>query len=735
MVGDEIMVNCGSKVKVNNDTGGYDDSDSREEDRKFNKATVSFVLVAIVVSALFIFFAPQTITHPNEVQMAKFSSYDELVNYFSKANNNYGRGMYTDFTLPSMLNAATGMSASKSMSPESVSGPSAPDYSKTNIQVEGVDEADIIKNDGKFIYAIAKGKLFIINAFPAEDMKIISTIDLTLQKKYISPTEMFISGDSKELLLFSSTIRAWGYAKGVAPGAGSSGAASSKMRASPDYYPYYSGVPTTLVQLYDISDKTNPIVKKEVEFQGNYLSSRLIGDNAYFVINSYPRYGMYTTDSNGSDSNGIIPLMAVDDREMNIASANQIGIMPRVMPTSFVTIASLNMKTQGMNKETVAASAETVYASQNNLFFVDQYWDYYDYDGPVPMEVAGLVKSIYFPTIGSTEKTTINKFSLSDGKIAFAGQGVVPGHILNQFSMDEYKGDLRIATTVERGWDNTGIDQSKNNVYILNSDMNVVGSIEGIAPGEKIYSARFMGDKGYMVTFKYVDPLFVLDLSNPSHPAILGKLKIPGYSDYMQPIDETHILGIGKDVNENFDIEKVHSPDAVYYTAIGGVKMAIFDVSDVANPKEMYKTVIGSRGTDSIALTNHKALLFDISKNLLVLPISIMEFSDTTSTTDYYSQRQTFNGAIVYNVSLENGFSERGRVTHISAEDELKSGYYYDNSKQIERSLYMDNVLYTFSSSMLKANVLDTLANISETIFPGTDQSYYGYGGAVPMME
>ncbi|VVB75358.1 Beta propeller domain protein [uncultured archaeon] len=720
-----------NKLRVNNDTGGYDDSSQREEDRKFNSTAISLVLVAIVVSALFIFFAPQAGTPSNNLQMSKFSSYDELVNYFSKAQSNYGRGIYaTDLALPAMANIATGAMKNNS-SQESTAGSAASDYSKTNVQVVGVDEADIIKNDGKYIYAIAKGQLFIVNAFPAEDMNIISTVDLN----GATPIEMFISDDSTKLVVFANSYGYYGgyYATGV----------NSKMTATsmPTRYPYLreSGA---IVQLYNISDKAAPVLEKEISFEGSYLTSRLIGDNAYFVINSYPRWNWIayssegSSDSNGTDSNGIIPMMTVNGKETPVASAIEIGKMPYVMPSSFVTVASLNMKTMEIDKETVAASADNVYASQDNLYFASQYWDYYDYNGPVPLEVASLVKSIYFPTIGTMQKTTIEKFSLDNGKVSFAGQGIVPGTILNQFSMDEYKGDLRIATTVERGWNDSETVQSKNNIYVLNSDMNVVGSIEGIAPGEKIYSARFMGDRGYMVTFKYIDPLFVLDLSNPANPTILGKLKIPGYSDYMQPIDETHILGIGKDVNENFDIEKVHSPDAVYYTAIGGVKMAIFDVSDVANPKEMFKSVIGSRGTDSIALTNHKALLFDAAKELLVLPISIMEFNDTTNTSDYYSQRQTFNGAIVYNISLLSGFTERGRISHISAEDELKSGYYYDNSKQIERSLYMDNVLYTFSESMLKANALDTLANISETVFLGTDQSqvYRGYGG-VPMME
>jgi uncharacterized secreted protein with C-terminal beta-propeller domain len=277
---------------------------------------------------------------------------------------------------------------------------------------------------------------------------------------------------------------------------------------------------------------------------------------------------------------------------------------------------------------------------------------------------------------------------------------------------------------------NNGLtNRSTNNVYIMNQDMNLVGSLEGIAPDEKIYSVRFMGAKGYMVTFKHVDPLFVMDLSDPTNPRILGKLKIPGYSDYLHPIDETHLLGIGKDANELEDAEKIHSQGAVYYTAIKGIKVAIFDVSDVENPIEMSKFIIGDRGTDSEALTNHKAILFDKEKELLVFSVTIVE--NKTGSTDYYGMEQSFQGAIVLNVSLTDGLSERGKITHVSADEELKRGYYYDSTSIIRRSLFMDDVLYTMSDKMLKTNNLTDLTSISEVNFPVSEtNTNYPY----PMM-
>jgi len=670
-------------------------------------AVIAGLVILLFVVGLFVANTPSG-TGPEFISkpIQKFSNYSELAAYFEKANNydGYKGGMYRDLVnaaMPVMADAAVGASGEKSSS-------SATDFSKTNIQVEGVDEADIIKNDGKYIYAISNSKLFIVDAYPATDAKIISTIEV--DNAY--PSEMFISSDSEELLLFSTK----GY---------SGGGYYTKSIAMPGYYPYYRGS-GTIVQLFDISDKTNPKSVKKLEFDGSYLTSRMVNDVAYYVINSYPNiYYANSGSSSGTDENNIIPLMKVDGSSQRIADPIEIGIMPLVRPQSFVTIASINLKTKKTTKETVVGSAQNIYASTDNIYLVDSVWEYTQIDDTnsiIPAEIGILIKSIYFPEWNNTQKTAINKFHFDEGKISFAGAAIVPGNILNQFSMDEYKNNFRIATTVENyGSFEIGTatsNRSTSNVYVLDNDMKVVGSIEGIAPDEKIYSVRFMGDKGYMVTFKYVDPLFVMDLSDPTNPKILGKLKIPGYSDYLHPIDETHLLGIGKDANELEDAEKVHSQGAIYYTAIKGIKMAIFDVSDVSNPKEVAKYVVGDRGTESEALTNHKAILFDKEKELLVFPITIVE--NKTANTDYYGTEQSFQGALVMNVSLTDGFSERGRITHVSNEEEMKRGYYYDSTSIIRRSLFMDDVLYTVSDKMIKTNNLNDLTPISEVNFPAS---------------
>jgi len=288
----------------------------------------------------------------------------------------------------------------------------------------------------------------------------------------------------------------------------------------------------------------------------------------------------------------------------------------------------------------------------------------------------------------------------------------VPGTTLNQFSMDEASGFFRIATTL--GEVSREGSSATNNVYILTPDMKVAGKLEGLAPGEKIYSVRFLGNRGYLVTFKKVDPLFVIDLADPAAPRVLGELKIPGFSDYLHPYDETHVIGVGKNTVE------AGPEEAGNFAWYQGMKLAIFDVSDVANPKEMHKVEIGDRGTDSYALEDHKAFLFDREKNLLVLPVLLAELtaqqkaSPDRKAYDYGSY--TYQGAYVYDVSLEGGFTLKGRITHVENPGELNkdSGYgYYGADDSVKRSLYIGSNLYTVSGTTIKANRLSDLGEVA----------------------
>ena len=266
-------------------------------------------------------------------------------------------------------------------------------------------------------------------------------------------------------------------------------------------------------------------------------------------------------------------------------------------------------------------------------------------------------------------------------------------------------------------WNQT--TKSTNNLYVLDKNFKLVGKIEGLAEGEHIYSARFVGERGYLVTFKKVDPFFTLDLKDPASPKVVGQLKIPGYSDYLHPIDENHIIGIGKNTIEaQQELESERRVDFAWYQ---GIKMAIFDVTDFANPKEMHKVTIGDRGTDSYALHDPKAFLYDKKKNLLVIPILLAEMSETQKkqAEDWEYGANTYQGSYVYNVTLDAGFELRGRVTHYS-ENHFKdiennmSYYYYGDDKSIARSLYIGDNLYTVSNGKIMVNNLSNLSKLKE---------------------
>jgi len=663
------------------------------------KEKIQLILVLSVIGLIFL--AGCVIPNPPEnvsaKEIPKFASCTEIKNVFENSQNNYYGRMYDSLAVGAPMKATAEASSDSG---------STPKYSETNIQVEGVDEADIVKTDGKYIYVISNKNLVIAEAYPAKEAKILSETDLG-----ITPQEIFIQGNN--ILVFGQTYKEIREPKSL-----NNGTTQKEM-----IYPDYRNTSVAVIKILDATDKSSPEVKRTVEFEGSYLNSRKIEEQVYFVINSYPDYYGIENDED------IIPLYADSKKDgefEEIAKCKNIGYLPPVNPQSFITIASISMNEfdSEIQKETVVGSAENLYASQENLYLAQTEYNYNYF--PVVTEVVDAVKGMVTDT---REFTSIHKFSLNKGKIDYLGVMKAPGTILNQFSMDEFDSHFRIATTT--GHVSRSGGGSSNNIYVFGNDLKLKGQLEDLAPGEKIYSARFMGKKGYLVTFKKVDPLFVIDLSNPEKPEVLGKLKIPGYSDYLHPIDETHLIGIGKDT-----IEAEEGEFAWYQ----GVKIAVFDVTDIEHPKEMYKEIIGDRGTDSFALQDHKAFLYDKEKNLLVIPIQLAEISEEQKQAYENSEQQkwgplygefTFQGAYVYNLSLENGFELQGRITHLDAENDSlkKSGYYYNGGgTEIKRSLFIGEVLYTISNNKILVNSLSDLSLIKELVMAETaDKDYYYY--------
>jgi uncharacterized secreted protein with C-terminal beta-propeller domain len=546
------------------------------------------------------------------------------------------------------------------------------DYSATNVQVAGVDEADRIKTDGHYIYRISDNKLTIIQAVPAAAMRVMSTTSFA-EEDFI-PQEIYVDGDT--LTVIGSSW--WGEAGPLAQ-------AKNKRLATDMLYPYYSRQSTQL-RVFDLSDRTAPKAVRDFKLDGSYLSSRKIGDEVYIVANR-------NVAREEVNEGGFVPLYRDGAMEQPV-DYSRIWYDPETVYPNYVLLASVNVKDTERPAQTEAylGSGDHIYSSTENLYIAVTQW--------------------------SDSQTRLYKFGVANGDFTFAGRGEVPGTVLNQFSMDEHEGRLRVATTSGSAWA-SGENTSKNNLYVMDADLQVVGRLEGIAPGETIYSARFMQNRAYMVTFRTVDPFFVIDLSQPTEPRLLGQLKIPGYSDYLHPYDDTHVIGFGK---ETIELKNGMEDSQAYYL---GMKLSLFDVTDVEHPRETFKTTIGDRGTNSELLNDPKALLFSREKGLLAFPVTVMELQGQPAVEDNRGYAHpnygtfSFQGGYVYSVDLQNGFTLKGRTTHISASEYKNAGdYWYDSEKNIDRLLYIGNTLYSSSPGYLSANDISDLRELGRISLP-----------------
>jgi inhibitor of cysteine peptidase len=527
----------------------------------------------------------------------------------------------------------------------------ANDYSKTNTQVQGVDEADIVKTDGTYIYYLTNEKLTIINTENASQMKEMSTIKFD---ETFTPEEIFLNND--KIIVIGKRYE---YDK-----------TERKIGIDEDFlYPNYMDKTYTSAKLYNVKDKTNPTLERTVEVEGDYLTARMIGSNVYIASNKYMYYAYIcnTYKSTELNEDDFKPhyLDTATSNETKSINFDCIYYIPEFEDTNYLNIVAFNItNNQEANVESYLGAGEEIYASKENLYVTKTKYDY--------------------ERKNKTSITTeIYKFNLNNANCTFAKAGDVPGSVLNQFSMDECNGYFRIATTDSTSWNS---ESNTNNLYVLNENLETIGKIEGLAKGERIYSVRFMGNRAYMVTFVETDPLFVIDLSNPTTPTVLGELKIPGYSKYLHPYDETHLIGIGEDT----EVVNYGYGDRV---VTNGMKMAMFDVTDPNNPQELYNVKIGEKGTYSELLYNHKALLFSKEKNIIAFPISITD-------NDY---KVTFQGAIVYGVSLEKGFELKTKISN-SATDYDR---YYSRNR-VERIIYIKDTLFTLSNGLIKAVDLNT---------------------------
>ncbi|MCL1804631.1 MAG: beta-propeller domain-containing protein [Clostridiales bacterium] len=511
-------------------------------------------------------------------------------------------------------------------------------YSTTNVQVEGVDEGDIIKTDGKYIYIIA-----------SQYLKVVDAASMTLAGEYFlgdnsSAQEMYIDKDRVTII---GSRYDWPNLK-PEPRTG-----DVMMDIAP-ILPggRYMSSNYTFVRVLDTSNMRDIKSFRYFEAEGSMTTSRKKGDYVYLVSGFYGWY-------RGGGGGDVRPL-AGEGGTLAPMPIERIMIMPGGYGDGFLTVSAVNTRdtSEKVSGETIAGAGYVSYMSNDNLYIAVNDMRY-----------------------SSTQNTNIARFAIDGGKIGYAGSCGVEGSLDNQFSMDEHKGHLRVAATVY--WPRT-----YNNLFVLDANMDVAGKVAGYAEGERIYSARFMGDRGYVVTFRQVDPLFVFDLSDPAAPKITGELKVPGFSTYLHPVSQNVLLGVGRDVYDIYRTDR-DGNQIVIGQNTGGVKISLFDVSDMGKPKEMDTLILGDYGYTEL-LDNHRAAMFKNSDSL---------FGFCGQAADNPGGDH-FQGAFL--ISYAGGkLSEAGRVAH----ENPYAAYSRDEIMLYtgERLAYIGDTLYYLQDGMLRS--------------------------------
>jgi len=594
------------------------------------------------------------------------------------------------------------------------------DYSTTNVQVANVDEPDYLKNDSKYVYIVSRNTLSIIDAYPAESAKLVLKIALDIESQYIQ--NMFLNDD--RLVIFYN------------------GQSDDEIIPQFDFVPRRSYSPVTHALIIDVSDKENPNILKDYSIDGHFRDARMIGDYAYFVTNSNINY-----------QHPRLPVILESSVKIMTPDAFYFDNIEQF--SNFNTLTAIDIFGDTVNSETfLMGYTGAFYVSEDNFYLTYQQsmpFGFYEnssrdrfFDVVVPLlpndiqdeikaiqndssmnastkwiKISELMQKSYnemnkndkeklFEKIREalneydvkiqeeTRKTIIHKISINKGEIEYVTMGSVPGRLLNQFSMDQSGDRFRVATTTEYYTQYQGTVRA-NAVYVLDEQLNIVGGLDQIAPDESIFSARFIGDRLYLVTFQQIDPFFVIDLSTDT-PKILGELKITGFSNYLHPYDEEHIIGIGRDTKE---IEEGRVQQL-------GIKIALFNVADVNNPKVIDDVIIGDSSTYSEVLNNHKAFFFDKTRGVLSIPISgdAESLNENSSSKMFAPDYNRWNGFYVFDLNSSDGFNLKGTITH-SADD---SRYYGMGNA---RTFYIDDVLYTASERYLKMNSFNNLEEIN----------------------
>lgn len=764
------------------------------------------------------FFNPPT-TETGSSKLLSFSSQEEFANYFKQQVGDRNSTLEDVSRGPALDGAETSTTDSVGANPPTAIGAdgdaggsfgAGDDHSTTTIQEEGVDESDVVKTDGTYLYLIEYGndgnQLRIVKAHPTSEVRSSAVVpldgwgqDLYLYGNRVialtstgggfyffgegiadgtvaveikpleaetdaSASEAESEANSQPEDSASSSEVASGGATGddgVADvSGGDDGVSSDDVDAStdliaPDIGVYRYERPRTVVTVIDVSDPTAPSVLSRTFFDGSQSSSRMIDGVLHLVLANYQNYffdvipllGRPDFAAETVDPTTVLPRYTRIGSDGATTEGDAVTWENLYHPTDpdgfgVVYVASVDVDDDAsFSAVGVVAEPGLIYSSRNALYLTDTN---YDFSGNL------------------RETTDVYKFAYAGRGATPTSTGTIPGRILNQYSMSEYrhadqKDYLRVASTVGPTFsfiDGQTLSQSSNNVYVLGETegtLNVTGRVENLAPGETIQAARFLGGRGYVVTFLQTDPLFILDLSEPTAPQLLGELKVPDFSTFLVPMDENHLLAVGQHVAET----GTFGP--------GGVQLSIFDVTNPAQPALMDKVVIGDEGDGaySEALYNPKAFTYFASRGLVALPISLYDFQtfvdpgfptdaavgvdednsagmtdgtvsggddgvstdatpdgteevrpdDSTITTTEPYVPPGFDGLFVYSATVDGGFEELGRI---STRFE-KEGYYWNS---FTRGVFMgDDVLAVTDHGLRASAVADVSSPTVELVW------------------
>ncbi|MGE8037748.1 beta-propeller domain-containing protein [Lysinibacillus sp. NPDC093692] len=520
---------------------------------------------------------------------------------------------------------------------------SAKDSSTTNNQVEGVEEGDIVVVKDGYIYAVKDQNITVVDAKDPKNLKLATTIKMK-ETQYISKLAVY-----DHLLIAIS-----------------------------DEYLEKMGTSMTKASLYDISNPKNPKLIREVGQEGYLQDIRITNDTLYLIGNMHPNYWMLR-EKKAPD---LKPKTydSVEGKEYKSLPLEKISILPNTMDGTYSLMTAVDLKNGAQktaNTKGYLGGSSGLYMSENALYLTTPI-----YDGNIVPAAGIMMDRIWMPR---TTNTQVFKWNVDGTDMNFVGTTEVKGSVLNQYSMDEYKGNFRIVTTEGNAWDEQQI--SKNHLFILDNKLQQLGAVKDLAPGEKVYSARFMGEKAYVVTFKQVDPLFVIDVANPKKPTVLGELKIPGFSNYLHPLDDTHLIGIGYDTEQRYDAYTKRN-----FTVTTNMKMSLFDVSDFKHPKEQSTVKIGGKGSYSDVQYNPKALFRNKEYNYFGFPVILYDAGKGDEIV-YKGQ-----GAQIYEITAEKGIVLKGNIINKSKGDQ------YENWEQlVQRVVYIDDALYTVARNEVKS--------------------------------